>query len=71
LYLSQCGIDRELKLEIDFEVSKSVAVGQWSVKYIVDSSYKRHVIELGSQGPVSYAAGKHTFTFSVRFPQTS
>jgi hypothetical protein len=65
---NQCGIDRELNLEIDFECARAVQNGQWSVTYVVDSSYKRHLLHLGTSGPVSYASGagtKHTFKFAV------
>ena len=62
-----CAIDRELALEIEFECARAVAAGTWTVVYVVDSSYKRHLLQLGSQGPHTYAAAgvKHTFKFSV------
>ena len=62
----QCGIDRELRLEIDFTCTRAIAAGVWTITYVVDSSYKRHSLKLGEQGPCGYAVGAHSFVFSVQ-----
>eukprot|EP00455_Lapot_gusevi_P027198 TRINITY_DN2878_c0_g1_i2.p1 TRINITY_DN2878_c0_g1~~TRINITY_DN2878_c0_g1_i2.p1 ORF type:complete len:134 (+),score=21.10 TRINITY_DN2878_c0_g1_i2:46-447(+) len=62
---NQCPIDQELKLEIDFSNDSEIKDGSWSVKYIVDSAYKRHVVDLGKTTGLNYPAGNHHYSFSV------
>ena len=54
-----------IAIEMDWSVSEALAGASWEVKYIVDMTAKRHIVELGATAAEDFAAGAHKFRFHV------
>ena len=60
-----CPIDAPIDLTIAFTLDQPVSSATWTVKFILDASFKRHTLDLGVVGPLTYAAGAHTFHWTA------
>eukprot|EP00793_Prasinoderma_coloniale_P003849 PRCOL_00003226-RA len=64
---NECALDAPLTLRVAFTTDEDIAAGRWEVRYMVDMTGRRHIVEVGkSDGATAYAAGTpHEFTISV------
>ncbi|ACO65026.1 predicted protein [Micromonas commoda] len=53
----------ELNLEVDFKLSEPVEGACWRVKYTVDMTEMKFVVEVGETEKKNYEAGAHTMRF--------
>mmetsp|Transcript_25624 Transcript_25624/g.40950 ORF Transcript_25624/g.40950 Transcript_25624/m.40950 type:complete len:107 (-) Transcript_25624:1805-2125(-) len=53
----------ELNLEIDFTAAADILSAHWEVRYTVDMTATRHIVEVGSTETADYLAGAGTFKF--------
>ncbi|KAL0479868.1 hypothetical protein AKO1_007379 [Acrasis kona] len=63
---NECLIEEQLNIEIDFTTDRTIENGVWEIKYNVDFSSKRHIIEVGKSEAKRYEANvPHTFSHHV------
>mmetsp|Transcript_3218 Transcript_3218/g.7467 ORF Transcript_3218/g.7467 Transcript_3218/m.7467 type:complete len:136 (+) Transcript_3218:322-729(+) len=56
-------IGAELNMEIEFTTSENIPDAHWEVRYTVDMTATRHIVEVGSSETVSYEAGARSMKF--------
>eukprot|EP01006_Ploeotia_vitrea_P027229 TRINITY_DN60081_c0_g1_i1.p1 TRINITY_DN60081_c0_g1~~TRINITY_DN60081_c0_g1_i1.p1 ORF type:complete len:132 (+),score=22.98 TRINITY_DN60081_c0_g1_i1:105-500(+) len=62
---NNCPISEKLDLTVTFKVDKPVQQGVWQLKYEVDYTFKRHILDVANAEAKDYAAGEHTVSLSV------
>jgi len=60
-------LEAPLCLRVRFNTDADIAAARWTVRYLVDMTGRRHVVEVGEdKGPLSYSAsGEHEWQLNV------
>eukprot|EP00164_Ancoracysta_twista_P009324 GFYU01013759.1.p2 GENE.GFYU01013759.1~~GFYU01013759.1.p2 ORF type:complete len:135 (+),score=40.04 GFYU01013759.1:52-456(+) len=62
---NECEISERLTIHMEFESRVEIQNGRWELKYVVDYTGKRKIIECGHADNVQYTAGPASFTFEI------
>lgn len=60
-----CPLCAGFELELDYVVDGCVREAWWEFKYVVDSTFHRHVVPLGRTPPEAQVQGRHDTFFAV------
>eukprot|EP00003_Mantamonas_plastica_P019697 TRINITY_DN32011_c0_g1_i1.p1 TRINITY_DN32011_c0_g1~~TRINITY_DN32011_c0_g1_i1.p1 ORF type:complete len:131 (+),score=42.87 TRINITY_DN32011_c0_g1_i1:45-437(+) len=60
---NDCLLTDPLELNIDFTCNETIKGAVWEVKYLVDYTGKRHLIEIDTTEGVDYEEGENSFGF--------
>eukprot|EP01027_Heterolobosea_sp_BB2_P007378 GEZU01010987.1.p1 GENE.GEZU01010987.1~~GEZU01010987.1.p1 ORF type:complete len:134 (+),score=39.12 GEZU01010987.1:43-444(+) len=62
---SNCPLEEKLNVSIDYSTDQPIENAKWMLKYVVDYTNKRHIIELGKADIGKLEAGDHNWSFTV------
>eukprot|EP00708_Paratrimastix_pyriformis_P006712 GAFH01006096.1.p1 GENE.GAFH01006096.1~~GAFH01006096.1.p1 ORF type:complete len:151 (+),score=24.58 GAFH01006096.1:26-454(+) len=62
---NECPINERIDLAFDFSTDKPLINAVWRLKFIIDVSYRRHVVELTTLPARDFPVGDHHVEFHV------